>query len=429
MATRTVRHRARRSRIDAVLSAQRHQLHARSAQVAAVQNLRSDVLVVGASAAGLAAARAAALAGAEVTLLESREEVGVPEPAAVVAFDFLWTAQLSPRGDEVRRRLDGARIQSPGGHALEVAAPLSLLDRARFDQRLAREAQDAGARILTGVRGLAARADRALVADGLEACAPVVIFADGPGTHARRFIPTVRHPESLVWGAALRVPRTGALRERLLSLTFGEHAPCGRSQLNPVTDEWWTHWTFYRGAPSEARDRARRSLELDARLRGWDPALAQEAEFLGVAPDPVLTLPRRLAGDGVMAVGGAAGQGGLEMGVAAGETAGEVAAAAIASGRTDARALAAYEREWKRRHMGGYRSLRRATMRLSRLDDEGIDRLLAPWSGWRIPVRDFVGLAHPDPVRRVEAFTKFAARNPHALPGVARVGLKAMWPF
>lgn len=394
-----------------------------------VETLRPDVLVLGASVAGLAAARAAAQGGARVTVLEAKPDLAEPAPTAVVAFDFLWAADVTPQADEVRRRLDGVRVQSPGGHALEVAAPISLLDRARFDARLVRDAQAAGAEMHLGVRGAVVRPDRSVVADGLEARPRILVFADGASSYARRFLATTRHPESLVWGVAQRVPRPGGLKERLITLTLGSHAPAGRSQLNPVDDETWTHWTFYRGAPSEARDRARRALELDVRLRGWDPELVPQAQMLGVAPDPVLTIPNRLAGDGVMAVGGAAGQGGVEMGVAAGELAGAVAASAIAADRTDARGLLAYEHAWKRRHLGGYRALRRATLRLARLDDAEVDSLLAPWAGWRVPVRDLVGLAHPAPLRRVEAYSKFAARNPHALPTVARVGVRALWPF
>lgn len=388
-----------------------------------------DVLVVGASAAGLAAARASARAGARVLVVEAKPQIGLPEPAALVAFDFLWRASVTLRDDEVRRRLDGVRIQSPAGHALEVAAPLSVLDRTKFDQRIAREAAEAGAEIRTSVRNVRVLPERRAVAEDLDVRPRVLVFADGPSTLARAFLRPVRHPESVTWGAAMRVPRVGGEKERLLSITVGAHAPGGRSQLTPLGPHAWMHWTFYRGAPSEARERARAALELDAQLRGWDVELVAQAEFLGVAPDPVVSIPHELVGDGIMVVGGAAGQGGIEMGVAAGELAGEVAASAVASGRTDARGLGSYERRWKSRYLSGYKTLRHATSRLARLSDDEIDLLVEPWAGWRVPVRDFVGLGHPDVRRRVEAASKFVARNPHAVPTVARLGVKAYWPF
>ncbi|HEX2023043.1 MAG TPA: FAD-dependent oxidoreductase, partial [Candidatus Thermoplasmatota archaeon] len=170
----------------------------------AVERLVADVAVVGASAAGLSAARAAACEGARVVLLERRPEIGLPEAPAAVAFQFLWTASEAPPDACVRRRLDGVRLRSPGGYALEVQAPLVVLDRVAYDRHLARGAEEAGARVVAGVRGLGVRDDRTLAAEGLEVSAKVVVFADGARTLAARFLRPVRHPEGLTWGAAQR---------------------------------------------------------------------------------------------------------------------------------------------------------------------------------------------------------------------------------
>lgn len=387
-----------------------------------------QVVVVGASAAGLAAAASAAREGASVLLLESREEIGVPEPPALVAFDFLWDSSFVPPAASVRRRLDGVRLQSPSGHALEVAAPLCVLDRTRFDRHLAEQAARAGATLRLGVRDLRLSPSRALLLDGEELRAPVVVFADGARSLARSLVRTTRHPDGLTWGATLRFDSAGADDDRLLSLTFGQHARGGRSQLTPLGRSSWAHWTFYRGAPDEGEATARRALALDARLRGMDPRVAREASYHGVAPDPVHTIPGRLADDGLLVVGGAGGQGGLEVGVSAGEQAGRVAARCALEGRTDRQALGAYERAWKREHVAGYRALRRHTRRLARLDDEGLDRLLRPWAGWRVPVHDLVALGHGAPLVRAGALARFAARNPQALPRTALLGLRMLIP-
>ncbi|HWH08421.1 MAG TPA: FAD-dependent oxidoreductase [Candidatus Thermoplasmatota archaeon] len=393
---------------------------------------RADVVVVGASAAGLAATLAAARAGASVLLLEARDEVGVPEPPALVGFDFLWTFPERPTPAETRRRLLGLRVRSPAdaAHALEVEAPLSVVRRAAFDQRLAAMARAAGAVVRTGVKGLRALPDRTLrAADGTEARGRVTIFADGAGSLAQAYLRPMRDPGRLAWGAALEFEHPGGDEERFLTLTPGAHAPGGRSQLNPLEGERWSHWTFYRGPREGAEARARAALRLDARARGWPEALADAARFVGVAPDPVYTLPGKLAGDGVLVAGGAAGQAGLEVGLASGDLAGRVAAQAIFSGDAGARALGEYERQWMRAHLAGYKALRRAADRLARLDDEAIDRLLAPWSGWRVPVRDVVGLWHRSPARRAEALAKFVARNPHALPLSVVAGWRALVPL
>lgn len=390
-----------------------------------------DVVVVGASAAGLAAALTAARAGVRVTLLEGREEIGLPEAPALLAFDLLWTFPERPTGAETRRRLDGVRLRSPldARNALEIAAPLTILDRTRFDQRLGRLACEAGAEIQTGVQDLRILPDRTLRdASGASTRGRVTIFADGTGTLARGFLRPTRNPDELAWGAALEFERPDDDAERFVTITPGAHAPGGRSQLNPLDRARWSHWTFVRGAPEDAERRARDALRLDARARGWDEGVADDARLVGVAPDPVYTLPRELVADHVMVVGGAAGQGGLEVGLASGEMAGRVAAQAVLAGDTKERSLRAYEREWRRAHLAGYKALRRLADRAARLDDVALDRLLSPWAGWRVPARDVLGLAHRSPARRAEAVAKFVARNPHALPISVLAGWRALVP-
>ena len=390
-----------------------------------------DVVVVGASAAGLAATLTVARAGARVLLLEARDEVGVPESPALLGFDFLWTFPERPTPGESRRRLQGVRVRSPRNpaNALEVDAPLTLLRRTPFDRRLAALAQAAGAEVRTGVRGLRALPDRTLRAEDGTAVRPrVAIYADGPASLSRAFLRPMRDPDALAWGAALEFEHPGGAEEAFVTLTPGSHAPGGRSQLNPLEGDTWAHWTFCRGPRALAESRARAALRLDARARGWPESLAEEARLVAVAPDPVYTLPGELAADGVLVVGGAAGQGGLELGLASGELAGRVAARAVFSGDASLRTLGEYERQWRRAHLAGYKALRGFADRLARLDDAAIDRLLQPWSGWRVPVRDVVGLWHRSPARRAEALVKFVARNPHALPLSVLAGWRALVP-
>ncbi|GEM_PF-6041851 len=364
--------------------------------------------VVGASAAGLAASWAAAGEGADVLLLEGRARIGEPPAPASLAFDLLWEAPIRPSPDAVRRRHRGLAVRSPSGACLEVEAPLSILDRGRFDEELAAEAQRRGARVETGVAGLALGPERTLIAQGLVVRPKVIVFADGARTLAAGLLATQRSPGDLAWGAQLAFEREGAAREERVTLTLGSHALGGRSQLNPLEGDRWTHWTFYRGSPADAEARARAALALDARLRGWPASVADEARFAGVAPDPVYTLPGRLSAPGVLVAGGAGGQGGLEIGLGAGVLAGRVAAA-VARGRAQPRD---YERAWKRRHLAGYLLLRWATDRLARLPDAEVDRLLTPWDRRRIAL---------------EAPARGLARNPKALPSLARAALRSLF--
>lgn len=386
-----------------------------------------DVAVVGASAAGLAAARAAAREGADVLLLEAKDAVGAPPPPAAVAFDHLLPASFAPPAATVHRRLAGVRLRSPGGFALDVEAPLSILDRAAFDRWLAREAEAAGARILTGVKGLDAAKDRTLRAPGLEVRAEVVLFADGARSLASRFLRPLRDPHRLAWGAVLELEAPpGAEPEERVGITLGAHARGGRAQLNPLEPPRLVHWTFYRGRPEQAEERARMALALDARLRGWPLDVAGKARFAGVAPDPVYALPGDLVAPGVMVAGGAGGQGGLEAGLGAGELAGRVGARAARERATDARTLGAYERQWTREHLAGHETLRRVTDLLARLDDAELDDLLRPWQGRAMTRAELEDLAAPSLARRARGAWRTLAENPRALPALAKAAWRAL---
>lgn len=347
-------------------------------------------MVVGASAAGLAATLAAVRAGADVMLYESRAQIGVPAAPAIVGFDGLWPAEIPLLPRETRRRLPGARLRASDGRGPFVEAPLALVDRARFDQRLAAEAEKSGARIVT----------RAPPRAWEEARADVLVFTDGALTQAARFLRPTRDPTTLAWGAILEGGGSAGAGEvgtkgdegkaepegdRIL-LTLGPHAPGGRSQLNPLGEGRWSHWTFFRGDPSDAEAIARRALAIDARLQGWKDV---DARFVGVAPDPVYTLPRELVSGRTMVAGGAAGQGGLEVGLASGWMAGEVAARGGD--------LREYERRWKARYQNGYERLRRATDALMHLTDAETRALMGAWDGARLTLdaRARTLLAHP----------------------------------
>lgn len=391
-----------------------------------VKQEQPDVVVVGASPAGLRAAWAAAREGARVELLERREVLGVPEPPAAVAFDFLWRASFRPPPFAVRRRLEGVRLASPGGHELTVDAPVSILRRARLDPWLAEEAKATGARVTLGVRELRARSDRSLVVDGRELRPRVLVFCDGAQTLARRYLQPVEDPDAVTWGVALDVAAPGSETASRLRIAVGQRLPFGRSQLNPLDDGRWSHWTFYRGEQAGAEERARAALALDAAHMGWPEDVAKHATLTGIAADAVYTIPHQLVTDGVMVAGGAAGQGGLELGLAAGERAGRIAAQAALAGRTDRAGLRPYERAWMREHVTGYRSLRRATERLAALPDEDVDALFAAFSGRRLTVGDLADLAHPSGLRRARAGLRALSWNPRAAPSVARIALKAL---
>ncbi|PYQ16345.1 MAG: hypothetical protein DMF80_05210 [Acidobacteria bacterium] len=128
-----------------------------------------DVAVVGAGPAGLLAAAHLARSGLDVLLLEDHPRVG--EPTHCTGIVSLETADLTDIPDElVLGRLARARLVAPNGgearHAWPAAGSDAILaiDRAAFDQGLARRAIDAGASLRTGT----AVRDVQLAADGVD---------------------------------------------------------------------------------------------------------------------------------------------------------------------------------------------------------------------------------------------------------------------
>lgn len=378
---------------------------------------RADVVIVGASPAGLTAAREAALGGADVLLCEARAAIGDPPSPAAVMFDALLPeATVIPPG-VVARSYCGARLVSPRGATLPLDAPARLLDRTRFDRHLAREAERAGARIRTGSRFHRAMRGR-LEGDGLVAEAPLLLFADGPGSLAGVFLEPLRDPHLLVKGSAYAVRAPGIGENAWIDLSVGRHAPYGRSQLNPLHGDAASLWLFHHGSPPD--------LGAACRLHETALALAPgtlRPKLLGDGLDPVLALPRDLVASGVLVAGGAAGQAGIELGLAAGALAGRVAAQATAARDTSREALLPYAREWRRRHQAGLLAHRRGMDLLQRLSDDTLHRLVTSWSGKALPPRLLLDVAHPSPLRRARALLASALRNPRAAPLVARAML------
>ncbi len=169
-----------------------------------------DVAVVGAGPAGSRTARLLAEAGLRVAVLEEHPEVGRPVQCA-----GLLSERVSQElGGElaVLNRVSGARIHSPSGHVLSFDAgrPRAMVvDRAAFDQAMARQAIDAGAQIHMESRVVEVRASPSgcslMVRDRSTAGNPVeelvcraIVGADGPSSLVRRSVGLSRPRHKLI---------------------------------------------------------------------------------------------------------------------------------------------------------------------------------------------------------------------------------------
>jgi geranylgeranyl reductase family protein len=107
-----------------------------------MNRVQTDVLVVGLGPGGSCAALTAAAAGAKVIAVERRREVGVPVQCA--EFVPLPMGKYALASEVFRQRVSGMTTILPSGEKVASDFPGIMIDRARFDQALARQAAAAG---------------------------------------------------------------------------------------------------------------------------------------------------------------------------------------------------------------------------------------------------------------------------------------------
>lgn len=148
-----------------------------------------DVLVVGLGPAGGAAALAAAQAGLRVAAVERRKEIGVPVQCA--EFIPLPLARYAVPEGVLQQRIQGMVSYLPSGRMEKSDSPGLMIDRAAFDQALARQAEQSGARLYLNSRlvGLDSAGSSAIVVTSQGEIGfdyRLLVAADGPYSFVAR---------------------------------------------------------------------------------------------------------------------------------------------------------------------------------------------------------------------------------------------------
>jgi digeranylgeranylglycerophospholipid reductase len=362
----------------------------------------TDVVVIGASVAGLAAATSAAEEGVDVTLLDRRTGPAEQTPPAAVAFDALWPPTRELVSAE-STRYELVRLRAGSRTAL-VRAGARLYDRGRLDTLLAGAAARAGANIVWGVHDLTIEPDRTVRWRRGSTKPKVLILADGPDGWASKFVENLDDPSEIRFGQAWRIARPlGAAN--VVEMAFVPELPGGRLQINPAGTDT-TVWAFQYERPPTRKT----ILGLHPSLQGLDK---DELVSLGPPrPDPVLALPGRITADALLVTGGAAGQGGLELGFSAGTDAGRAAATAVQEDRVTAGHLRAlYEEPWKERWMPGLERFRSAYNKFTSMTPAEQERILEPWEHAGLDLHDVTIPIRRPGVGRSWAALKTSLRN------------------
>lgn len=307
-----------------------------------MKDMSCDVLVVGAGPAGSSAAYAAAAAGAKVIMIDRRRVIGVPAQCA--GFVPAAAAAQTPACREAAiQKVTGMTTLLPDGRMFESPSPGFIVARDRFDQMLAREAEEAGVMVLTRTRAISH-------ADGVTAISTlggrlavdskVVIGADGPISTVGSWLGSsnTETARATQWRVPLKQPS-----DRLLIL-FHKRLSGGYGWLFPTGD------TANVGIGLEPRAGAKPGQQ----LKWFVEKLAADGL---IEPRPLKVTgglipvggPVRCQAGNMLLAGDAAGLchpvtgAGISTAIQSGRLAGEAAARYIQSG--DPQALNEYEKE------------------------------------------------------------------------------------
>jgi len=318
-----------------------------------------DVLVVGLGPAGGAAALAAAQAGLRVAAVERRKEIGVPVQCA--EFIPLPLARYAVPEGVLQQRIQGMISHLPSGRMEKSDSHGLMIDRAAFDQALARQAGQNGARLYLNSRlaGLDSAGSSA-----------IAVTPQGEMRFDYRLLVAADGPHSFV-ARSLGLPRLETVHTRQYTVPLLEAAENTEIWLSSDYPGGYA-WLFPKGevanlglgvdkrfaaAPKAALDALHHKLVVEGRV--GEDILHHTGGAI-----PVDGLRQNLVMGNVLFVGDAAGLthpitgAGIAAAVVSGDLAGQAAAAWLI-GRED-NALMNYENEIRDQFSA---SLKRAVMR------------------------------------------------------------------
>jgi Dehydrogenases (flavoproteins) len=173
--------------------------------------IKTDIAVIGASPAGLMAARYAALGGAKVMLIEKKEEIGTDvHPANSVFKGMFDVTGEKVDSSYVVHDIKGMKLVSPAGHKIKVKTQGYAIDKVKFDQFYEKKALSAGVNIQTGTEITSLKRKESGVvlktapgnSDDDRIKAKIVIIADGVLSKNAQAagLQTMKHPEDIAWG-------------------------------------------------------------------------------------------------------------------------------------------------------------------------------------------------------------------------------------
>ena len=357
--------------------------------------IETDVLVIGAGPAGSAAARHAALGGADVILIDKKSEIGTPKRCAEGIYDhgLKWLG-IEPDPQWAVQRINGGTIISPDKTRLtldETILPEKgyIVERKVFDKYMAMDAARAGAQIMVKTLaksilkddsdGSSIIVDCEQMGEIIEIKAKIVIAADGPESKvAKAFgINSTTKLQDMMAGVQYEMVGVNCERMDLIELHLGAFANGGYAWVFPKGEDIANVGI---GIPGNSK---RPAIEyLNEFIESYPPLNDAKAVELNVGGDPIGGMIEQIYDDNLLVCGDAAGQvdpitgGGIILGMLGGMTAGKVAAKAIIDKDYSKERLEEYYIEYDEITQGAIPKLKVAHEVYRSLDDKDLNQII-----------------------------------------------------
>ena len=363
--------------------------------------IETDVLVIGAGPAGSAAAKHAALGGAEVILIDKKSEIGTPKRCAEGIYDHgLEWLGIEPNPAWAVQRINGGTLVAPDKTRLtldETILPEKgyIIERKVFDKYMAMDAARAGAKIM--VKTLAKSIMKDKDANGqfyivtcnqmdeeIEIKTRIVIAADGPESRISKAfgINSTTKPHEMMSGVQYEMVGVNCERMDLIELHLGAFANGGYAWVFPKGDDIANVGI---GIPGNSEKPA---IEyLNEFIQSYPPLKNAKAVELNVGGDPIGGMIERIYDDNLLVCGDAAGQvdpvtgGGIILGMLGGMTAGQVAAKAILDKDYSADRLKEYPIKYDEITQGAIPKLAIAREVYRSFDDNDLNQIIHAFVG------------------------------------------------
>ena len=333
-----------------------------------MQDLETDVLVIGGGPAGSMTAKWAAKSGARVLMIEKRQEIGSPVRCGEgMSKDWLQDVGITP-GRWINVEVEGARIFSPNETVFEINEKDAgnevgyVVERDGFDKQLAIDAANAGVDVKLKCAAVAVLKEKGRVVgakvkefgETYEIRAPITVGADGFESQVGRWAGIPTNLATRDMDTCLQYRMTNVDSDlRYCDFYLGKCAPGGYVWVFPKADGLANVGIGVQvsqvKSPADARTYLDRWIDQHP---GYAKGKKIDMVGGGVSISPPL---KQTVADGIMLVGDAARMidpltgGGIANGCIAGKICGQVAAEAVRGGDLSKEFLQKYEKGWRAR--------------------------------------------------------------------------------